>query len=134
MKTVKPSKNSSSPKTSARKTTVRAVMPSVNAAPAVVKVAATEPKTARPARAIPTTIEAHVDVGFGNQLYVRGQGAGLSWERGVPLKNVDPTTWQWSAEATDKLTFKLLLNDSIWAQGADVTAAPGQKVEITPSF
>ena len=116
-----------------RKTTVRAVSPITNSTPAVVKMAA-ETKSAKPTRALPTTIEAHIDIGFGNQLFVRGEGAGLSWEHGVALKNVDATTWQWSAQASDKLTFKLLLNDSIWAQGADITAAPGQKVEITPSF
>jgi hypothetical protein len=95
----------------------------------------TETKAARAARsAAPTTIEAHIDVGFGNQLFVRGQGAGLSWDHGVPLKNLDSNTWQWSAAASDKLTFKLLLNDSVWAQGADIIASPGQKVEITPNF
>jgi len=134
MKTVKQSKKSTTPKTAMRKTTVRAVTPMVNSTLAVVKVAATETKAPKPTRAVPTTIEAHIDVGFGNQLFVRGQGAGLSWDHGVPLKNVDQQTWQWSAVAKDKLTFKLLLNDSIWAQGADVTAAPGQKVEITPNF
>jgi hypothetical protein len=131
MKPAKPTKKTNSIKTPSRQN-------AVNAAPAVAPKApaATIPdgKLAKPTRALPTTIEAHIDVGFGNQLYVRGQGPGLSWERGVPLKNVDPNTWQWSAAATDKLTFKLLINDSVWAQGADVTAAPGQKVEITPSF
>ena len=115
------------PKATVKAATIATAAPVPNGAPA-------DPKLAKPARVAPTTIEAHIDVGFGNQLFVRGQGAGLSWERGVPLKSVDPKTWQWSAVATDKLTFKLLLNDSIWAQGADVIAAPGQKVEITPSF
>lgn len=134
MKTVKTPKKSSTPKTAARKTTVRAVAPVTNSVPAVVKVAAPETKAAKPTRTVPTTIEAHIDVGFGNQLFVRGEGAGLSWEHGVPLKNLDAATWSWTVQANDKLTFKLLLNDSIWAQGADITAAPGQKVEITPSF
>jgi hypothetical protein len=26
------------------------------------------------------------------------------------------------------------LNDSVWAQGEDLVAAPGKKVEVTPSF
>ena len=91
-------------------------------------------RQARATRAAPTTIEAHVDVGFGNNLYIRGQGAGLSWEQGLPLKNVDSGTWQWSTKAGEKVTFKLLINDAVWAQGSDITAAPGQKVEISPSF
>ena len=81
-----------------------------------------------------TTIEAKIDVGFGNNLFLRGQGAGLSWDRGIPLTCVDGKTWQWSGKADDKLTFKLLLNDSVWAKGADLVAAPGQKVEVAPAF
>lgn len=89
-------------------------------------------ETASPAPV--TTIKARIDVGFGNNLFVRGQGAGLSWERGVPLKCVDGQTWQWSGEADDRLTFKLLLNDSVWAKGEDIVAKPGQKVEVVPTF
>ena len=81
-----------------------------------------------------TIIEAKVDVGFGNNLFVRGQGAGLSWEHGVPLKCVDPQTWQWSAKAGDKLTVKLLLNDAVWAKGEDLVVTPGQKVQVVPLF
>lgn len=81
-----------------------------------------------------TTIKAKIDVGFGNNLYVRGQGAGLSWERGVPLTCVDNQTWQWTGKADDRLTFKLLLNDQVWAKGEDIIATPGQKVEIVPAF
>ena len=81
-----------------------------------------------------TTIEAKIDVGFGNNLFLRGQGAGLSWDRGIPLRCVDGKTWQWSGKADDKLTFKLLLNDAVWAKGADLVAAPGQKVQVAPAF
>jgi hypothetical protein len=81
-----------------------------------------------------TTIEAKIDVGFGNNLFLRGQGAGLSWDHGIPLTCVDGKTWQWSGRADDKLTFKLLLNDAVWAKGADLVAAPGQKVEVAPAF
>ena len=81
-----------------------------------------------------TIIEAKVDVGFGNNLFLRGEGPGLSWDHGVPLKCVDPQTWQWSAPAGDKLKFKLLLNDTVWAQGEDLVAAPGQRLRIAPTF
>lgn len=83
---------------------------------------------------VTTTIEAKIDVGFGNNLYVRGQGAGLSWEQGTPLKCLDGQTWQWSAKAKSKLTFKLLLNDAVWAKGDDVVVTPGKKIAIVPSF
>ena len=81
-----------------------------------------------------TTIEAKIDVGFGNTLYLRGQGPGLSWDRGVPCECVDRNTWRWTAPRAEKLTFKLLLNDSVWARGADLVIRPGEKVEVVPAF
>ncbi|MSU57580.1 MAG: hypothetical protein EXS35_05275 [Pedosphaera sp.] len=81
-----------------------------------------------------TTIEARIDVGFGNSLFVRGQGAGLSWERGTPLTCVDGRVWRLTVPAKEAVQFKLLLNDSVWAQGNDLVAAPGQRVEVTPAF
>ena len=81
-----------------------------------------------------TTIEAKIDVGFGNTLYLRGQGPGLSWERGVPCECVNRNTWRWTAPRAEKLTFKLLLNDSVWARGADLVIGPGDKVEVVPAF
>jgi hypothetical protein len=73
-------------------------------------------------------------VGFGNSLYLRGEGHGLSWNQGVPLTCVDGSTWQWTGQAADPLKIKLLLNDSVWAAGEDVVITPGQKVEISPAF
>jgi len=102
-------------------------------APAKAK-AVTVTKAPTSAAAAPITIEAKVDIGFGNNLFVRGQGAGLSWERGLPLENVDSRTWRLTVPAKDKVQFKLLLNDTVWAQGDDVVAAPGKKVEVTPAF
>jgi len=81
-----------------------------------------------------TTIEAKIDVGFGNTVYLRGQGPGLSWERGVPCECVDRNTWRWTAPRAEKLTFKLLLNDSVWARGADLVIGPGERVEVVPAF
>ena len=109
-------------KTTTRKTTLKT---KIAAKPAVKKTSA---------KAAVTTIKAKVDVGFGNNLFVRGQGAGLSWERGTPLVCVDGQTWSWSTPTADKLTFKVLLNDAVWAQGEDVVADPGKQVEISPRF
>lgn len=97
-------------------------------------------KSALPAKspivtaAAPITIEAKIDVGFGNKLFVRGQGEGLSWDHGIPLECVDSKTWRLSVPAKSQVQFKLLLNDSVWAQGEDVVAAPGKKVEVQPAF
>lgn len=80
------------------------------------------------------TVLARVDVGFGNALYVRGEGAGLSWEQGQPLACVDGKTWKWTTSATGPVTFKLLVNDCTWAQGPDLRALPGETLEVTPAF
>jgi hypothetical protein len=80
------------------------------------------------------TIEAKIDVGFGNKLYLRGEGHGLSWDQGIPLKCVDKSTWKWSGEASEKLQFKLLLNDAVWAKGENLVAVPGQRIQVSPAF
>ena len=80
------------------------------------------------------TIEATIDVGFGNRLFLRGQGEGLSWDRGTPLECVDSKTWRLIVPSKDKLQFKLLINDSVWAKGEDVVATPGKRVELVPAF
>jgi hypothetical protein len=99
----------------------------------------TMPPPVRAARSASTgaqtiTIEAKIDVGFGNTLYLRGEGKGLSWDQGIPLLCVDGSTWKWSGEAPQELKFKLLLNDAIWSKGADFVATPGQRIEVSPAF
>ncbi|MEK7782156.1 MAG: hypothetical protein AAB370_11715 [Verrucomicrobiota bacterium] len=138
-------------KKTTKKTTAPVVTVAVVAAPVVAKATTTAPvatpapaapvkaapapaKTPIVTAAAPITIEAKINVGFGNKLFVRGQGAGLSWDHGIPLECVDSQTWRLTVPAKDKLQFKLLLNDSVWAQGDDVVAAPGKKVEVTPAF
>jgi hypothetical protein len=81
-----------------------------------------------------TTIDVKRDVGFGNAVFLRGQGAGLTWERGLPLVCVDAQTWRWSGMAKDPIKFKLLINDTIWSAGNDLMIAPGQKMEVAPDF
>jgi hypothetical protein len=98
-------------------------------------VAAPKPTTAAPVtNGAVTTIDVKLDVGFGNAVFLRGHGGGLTWERGVALSCVDGKTWRWSATIKDPITFKPLINDKIWSAGTDLTAKPGQKLEIKPSF
>ncbi len=142
-KTTKKTAATKTPASTASATTVAKTPVAVKAAPAPVSVAPPVPSTAaKPAptkspivtAAAPITIEAKIDVGYGNNLFVRGEGEGLSWDHGVPLQCVDSKTWRLTVPAKDKLQFKLLLNDTVWAKGEDVVAAPGKKVEVVPSF
>jgi hypothetical protein len=91
-------------------------------------------KKATPASVPITTIDVKLDVGFGNALYLRGEGSGLNWERGVPLSCVDGKTWRWSAPVTSPIKCKVLLNDQVWSSGQDVTVTPGQQIEVAPAF
>jgi hypothetical protein len=82
-----------------------------------------------------TTIVAQLDVGFGNTLYIRGEGPGLSWEAGVPLDCVADDKWSISLQdAARPVVFKLLVNDLTWSSGEDYVAQPGSSVVIVPTF
>jgi len=127
-------------------------VPSVlDIAPAKPKVAVPEtPALKAPSRATPikvsapkarskmeslTMVQAKIDVGFGNVLFIRGHGDGLSWDKGTPLKCEDASTWVWTTkEAKGKVEFKLLINDEVWASGENVAVNPGETIETVPSF
>ncbi len=82
-----------------------------------------------------TTIIARVDVGFGNSLYLRGEGNGLSWNKGTPLENVGPYEWTFSTtQAKGDLSFKFLINDEKWAEGDNLTVAKGDTSISSPVF
>jgi len=102
---------------------------------APVKKAAAPKKAAPKKAASQTSIIARVDVGFGNTLYVRGEGAGLSWEKGTALKNITPYEWGFaSKKGSGPVTFKFLINDILWAEGEDLTVAAGGKSVSSPTF
>ncbi|HEY9154682.1 MAG TPA: hypothetical protein VIM69_06100 [Opitutaceae bacterium] len=82
-----------------------------------------------------TTIVAQVDVGFGNSLYIRGEGPGLSWEKGITLECVADDKWSIELEETTKpIVYKFLLNDQTWCKGDDHVAQPGTTVTVSPVF
>jgi hypothetical protein len=82
-----------------------------------------------------TTVVTKVDVGFGNSLFIRGSGGGLSWEQGQPLECTSDDEWIWqSSNGKDPIEFKLLINDNTWSQGENFSAAPGQKMVCHPTF
>jgi hypothetical protein len=97
------------------------------AAASTVKSVATKP--------VLTTINARIDVGFGNALFLRGEGAGLSWEEGLAMKCVESDLWRIVlAESARAHTFKFLINDVTWSTGPDFSAACGTNVTLTPEF
>jgi hypothetical protein len=94
------------------------------AAPSIV----TKPKGSKVA------ITAKIDIGFGNILFVRGDGAGLSWTSGKPLGFSDGA-WTIALSGVDKpFEFKFLINDLAWSADPNYSAAPGDTVTVTPVF
>ena len=105
-------------------------------APAVKRPAATAPGVKTPAKKVSgTVITALVDVGFGNTLYMRGEGAGLSWDSGTPLISVADNKWEISLPASNGIiAYKLLINDFNWSVGEDFQFTSGSNVTVTPEF
>ena len=83
-----------------------------------------------------TVVVAKYDVGFGNSLYIRGEGAGLSWEAGILMENVGNDVWVWTTSeiADEDLAFKFLVNDESWSAGDNLSAALGETTTLYPCF
>ena len=74
-------------------------------------------------------------IGIGNKVFVRGDGPGLSREKGVPMEFVSIGKWSWETDdAVDPLTIQLFKNDDLPAQGEAISLPPGHHVEATPVF
>lgn len=97
---------------------------------------ATEPVIKQvPAPSVVTTINARIDIGFGNALYIRGEGPGLNWDEGVVMECVTDDHWKLElTESARPVFFKLLINDLNWSTGTDFTVAPGDAVTVKPVF
>jgi hypothetical protein len=122
-------KKSPAKKTAAKKAPVKQSTP---VKPASTQTSAPKATSTQPT---PTKILANVDVGFGNTLYIRGEGAGLSWNKGTALDNVSPYEWSFQTNAAKgELTFKFLINDEVWAEGDNLTVTAGGTSVSSPVF
>jgi len=101
-------------------------------APAKKTAAPAKKKTSEPPA---TFISAQINIGFGNHLYIRGEGPGLSWDHGVAMDCTGADLWTTSIKhAATPVIFKVLVNDLTWSAGDDYLAQPGQSLTITPTF
>ena len=135
-----PATKSTASKTVAKKTTPAVTVQATTPAP-VAMLAPTKTLVANPAvksaasKPVQTTISARIDVGFGNALFLRGEGPGLSWEKGLAMECVQDNLWRIVlSESARSFTFKFLINDMTWSAGPDFTAACGTSVTLTPEF
>jgi hypothetical protein len=75
-------------------------------------------------------------IGIGNRLFIRGDGPGLSWDKGVPLTFFSIGKWRWEAgEAAAPVRFKLYKNDEIECTSlGERSVEPGAQQSLTASF
>jgi hypothetical protein len=75
-------------------------------------------------------------IGIGNRLFIRGEGPGLSWEKGVPLQFVSIGKWRWETpDASGQVRFKLYKNDeSECASLGQRSIGAGRQEELTAAF
>jgi hypothetical protein len=113
----------------------KASSPVKTKAPAKSKAAAPAIKAVPAKAALPTTITAHIDIGFGNTLWIRGDGPGLSWEKGRVMDCVADDQWSITLhEAGAPVVFKFLVNDLSWSAGDDYIVQPGASISLKPTF
>ena len=116
---------------------VKAVASPVAATPAPKRAPVKPASTLKPvaSKSVVTTISVRVDVGFGNSLSIRGEGAGLSWDLGLLMDCVEDNLWRITLpESVRGHTYKFLVNDLTWSTGPDFTAVSGSNVTHTPEF
>jgi hypothetical protein len=82
-----------------------------------------------------TRLLATAYIGIGNKLFIRGDGPGLSWVKGVPMQFVSIGKWGWATtEAAAPIRCELYKNDDTAALTGEVVLEPGKHVEVTALF
>ncbi|MBO6101633.1 MAG: hypothetical protein J6P03_00065 [Opitutales bacterium] len=82
-----------------------------------------------------TKVVVKFDAGWGNNLFIRGSGAGLNWQQGVLMQCVDSAEWIWENKvAKGSVDFKILVNDEVWSIGEDYSVSAGDTLTVYPEF
>lgn len=82
-----------------------------------------------------THVTIKYDVGYANTLYLRGEGANLRWDKGIPLTNVSANEWIWETNLPfNTCEFKVLINDKQYEQGENHSVKCGAKLAYSPNF
>ena len=82
-----------------------------------------------------TGIQVTYDVGWGNTLFIRGEGGSLNWDKGIPLQYDEKKAhWYWECKTEKPIEFKLLINDETWSEGDNFILKPGKTKKLQPSF
>ena len=74
-------------------------------------------------------------IGISNKLYIRGEGPGLDWDKGVPMELVGIGKWEWKTyDANATVRCKVLINDEQWTDSENIDIDANTTVETTASF
>jgi predicted alpha/beta superfamily hydrolase len=76
----------------------------------------------------------HYPTGFGHRISLRGAGAGLGWDAGRDATWTSGDRWTLDLQPSKTIELKPLFDDAIWARGANWTLAPGQTLDVWPTF
>lgn len=82
------------------------------------------------------TITVHAKLPDDSFLAIRGNKSGLNWDKGIPLKMVNPETWEIQIPYEEDCKYKVLIDDncSKWESGANHTLSERGPQVITPTF
>jgi hypothetical protein len=98
-------------------------------------VSATKPLKARLKKG-DTSITAEIFIGIGNKPYLRGSGAGLSWEQGSLMEFVEIGVWRWVApeDFEEAIEVQVYRNDADQDLMGTYAVEPGAKLVMSPKF
>lgn len=102
--------------------------------------AQTSPEESAPASAVSTDgatrLLVTAYIGIGNRLFIRGDGPGLSADKGVPLQFVSIGKWRWETnDAASPVRVRLYKNDETeCAALGELTLEPARQTEVTANF
>jgi hypothetical protein len=102
---------------------------------AVTRVRAYKNKLKTPIVKKSTRIVIKYDAGYSNELFLRGDGGPLSWDKGAKMQNIHSDEWLWESEALfSACEFKVVLNDEQFEEGENHALSHGSAVRYTPRF
>ncbi|MDQ8207499.1 hypothetical protein QEH52_08265 [Coraliomargarita sp. SDUM461003] len=87
-------------------------------------------------KAVESTVVASVFIGIGNKPFIRGNGPGLSWDRGVEMEFEEIGKWCWMAplEIEQPIEIQVFRNDEDPDTTGTYTLEPGQELRVSPEF
>ena len=83
-----------------------------------------------------TTVAVKKLMGIGNKPFLRGSGAGLSWDKGVEMEFQEIGKWTWSApvDLSEAIEIQIYRNDGEADRKGKYSLRLGQRLEIMPEF